>query len=294
MKRDIHQEVTNRLIEQLERGVAPWSRPWESGSLGCFPIRHNGERYRGVNVLSLWCAAGERGYVQPMWMTYRQAQECGGQVRKGERSSEVVYVGRVEREGEEIDPETGEPVRVGIPFLKAYRVFNVEQIDGLPPDRFAEPPASHSWARDADAEAFFAATGGEVVHKGARAFYSPGADRITMPPRESFREAVGYYGVLAHEFTHWTGAPHRLDRLRADARFGNASYAFEELVAEIGAAFVMAHLGGAVEPREDHAAYLASWLTCLREDKRAIFRAATLAEAAVEYLGAPQRAREAA
>jgi antirestriction protein ArdC len=250
--------------------------------MSAVPLRATGEAYRGVNVLLLWGAAMASGFRQPRWMTYRQAQDNGGQVRKGERGSCVVYAGRITRDGEpDADGEAGE---VSIPFMRGYTVFNVEQIDGLGAEWFEAPaPERPEPARDARAEAFFAAQGATVGHGGGRAFFHRGEDRIQMPDRAAFADAEGYYATLAHEFTHWTGHASRLDRTFGK-RFGDRAYAVEELVAELGAAYVCAHLGLSATPREDHAAYLAEWLHVLKADKRAIFTAASAAQAAADYL----------
>lgn len=280
-RQDIYQRVTDQIVAQLEAGARPWSPSWSASGVGVMPLRATGEEYRGINVLMLWGAQQEKGYGQRRWLTFKQAQAAGGAVRKGERSQLVVYANRITREGEN---DAGETVERTIPFMKGYAVFNVEQIDGLGPEWFEVPadlgegPAPIHHAAD-----FFAATGVEVRHGGDRAYCSRTTGHVQMPPLAAFQDAVAYYGTLAHECVHWTGHEGRLGRTFGQ-RFGDQAYAAEELVAEMGAAFVCARLGLEVEPREDHAAYLASWLKVLKADKRAIFTAASAAQAAADLL----------
>jgi antirestriction protein ArdC len=282
---DLYARVTQAILQDLEQGVRPWTRPWSCAHLAGRvqrPRRHNGEPYNGVNVILLWSEAMTRGFVRPTWMTFRQALALGGHVRKGEHGSTVVYADRITRS--ETD-EDGEATERRIPFLKAYTVFNVDQIDGLP-DRFlATPePAQAVCARIDHAERFFAGTGAEVRHGGQEAYYVRTADYVQMPPFERFTDAEAYYAVLAHECTHWTGHPRRLDRDFGAKRWGDGGYAREELVAELGAAFLCADLGLELTPRPDHAAYLASWLKALKADKRLIFSAAAHAQRAADHL----------
>jgi len=231
----------------------------------------------------LWVSAMERGFSAPIWMTFKQALELGGHVRKGEKGSPVVYAGAIQKTEE--DAQTGEEIDRTIPFLKSYTVFNVEQIDGLPGHFTAKAEAvSNPEARIDEAERFFEATGAEIGHGGDRAFYAPGPDRVQMPAFEDFRDAGSYYATLAHEITHWTRHKKRLDREFGREKWGDAGYAREELVAELGAAFLCADLGIELEDREDHAAYIGSWLKVLKNDKRAIFSAAAHAQRAADYL----------
>lgn len=280
--KDPHQEVTDRIIADLASGVRPWTRPWADGGMGVRPLRHDGQPYHGVNVLTLWAEAALRQYSQPVWMTFRQALALGGAVRKGEKGARVVYANRLTRQ--EPDAPEGASDRT-IAFLKSYTVFNLSQIDGLD-DRYptAPIPMLDPAMKIAAVEAFFAATGAVIGHGGTQAYYAPGPDRIQMPPFETFVDAEGYYATLGHEMTHWTRHPTRLDRDFGRQRFGDEAYGREELVAELGAAFLCADLGLALEPRPDHAAYLASWLQVLRHDKRFIFSAAAHAERAVAFL----------
>jgi antirestriction protein ArdC len=286
MKTDLYNHVTARIVESLERGVRPWLKPWNAEHAAgriSRPLRGNGKPYQGINVLSLWMDAELKGYAAPVWMTFRQAHELGAHVRKGEHGSMVVYASKITRT--ETNEETGEESAQAIPFLKAYTVFNVEQIEGLPAPYYAvAAPQIDPVQRDGRAEAFFAATGATIQHGGDRAFYAIGPDHVRMPPFEAFRDAESYYVTLAHECTHWTRHPSRLDRDLGRKKWGDAGYAMEELVAELGAAFLCADLALTPETREDHASYIASWLEVLKNDKRAIFSAAAHAQRAADYL----------
>jgi antirestriction protein ArdC len=284
VRADVYTRVTNRIVADLEAGTPTWLKPWSAEHLAgkiTRPLRGNAVPYKGVNVFMLWAEATARGFVCPIWMTYRQARELGGQVRKGETGSLVVYADKIVR------TETtaqGEEAERAIPFLKGYSVFNCEQIDGLP-DRFqATAPRLDPAARIARAEQFLTASRADTRHGGDRAYYAIHPDYVQMPPFEAFRDAVSYYATLAHELTHWTRHPSRLDRDFGRKRYGDEGYAREELVAELGAAFLCADLDLTPEPRPDHAAYIASWLDALRNDRRFIFTAASHAQRAADYL----------
>jgi antirestriction protein ArdC len=291
-RQDIYARITGQIVAALETGVRPWVRPWNAEHAAgriTRPLRHNGQPYTGINILSLWASATEQGFAAPIWMTYRQATELGGQVRKGEKGSPVVYANSITRN--ETDADGGADVAHQIHFLKPYVVFNVEQIEGLPAQytQLASPRLDAP-ARIARAESFFAAIGATISYGGNRAFYRPSTDSIVMPPFETFHDAEGFYCTLGHETVHWTSAKSRLARDFGSERFGSESYAIEELVAELGAAFLCADLDLAVEPREDHAAYIANWLEVLKNDNRAIFTAASHAQRAADFLNALQPA----
>jgi antirestriction protein ArdC len=293
-KLDIYARITNQIIADLEKGVRPWMKPWSADHLAgrvTRPLRHNGQPYQGVNILMLWVSACAQGFTRPHWMTYNQAQELGGQVRKGEKGSLVVYANRITKTEKD---DKGDEVEREIPFLKGYTVFNLDQIEGLAPDLYPapEPLPAPAFDRIAQAEAFFAATGATIREGGNRAFYSPATDHIQMPPFASFQDAESHAATLAHELTHWTKAPSRLDRDFGRKRFGDEGYAREELVAELGAAFLCADLGITPEIRADHAAYIDNWLKVLKEDKRAIFSAASHATRAADYLHSLQKKEE--
>ena len=282
---DVYTRVTDAIIAELEKGVRPWLKPWNAEHMAGKinrPLRHNGEPYKGVNVLMLWMAAEAQGFASPIWMTFNQAKEMKAGVRKGAKGSLVVYANHLTRTE---TGEDGEEAERDVYFMKGYTVFNVEQIEGLP-DRFYEPaaPRLDPVQRIDAADLFFANTGADIRHGGNQAYYAGGTDHVQMPPFESFRDAEAYCATLAHELAHWTKHPARLDRDFGRKRFGDDGYAREELVAEIGAAFLCCDLGITPEPREDHASYLAHWLEVLKEDKRAIFQAAAHAQKAVEHL----------
>ena len=285
-KQDIYTRITSQIVSQLEKGVRPWVRPWNAEHAAgriTRPLRHNGKPYSGINVLSLWASAMAQNFAAPIWMTFRQATQLDGHIRKGAKGSLVVYADSLTRK--ETDDKTGDEIDREIPFLKGYTVFNVEQIEGLPEVYYAKvAPAQDPVACVEHAAKFFAALGAIIRHGGNRAFYSIAADAIQMPPFESFQDADSYYATLAHECTHWTGNKCRLDRDFGGHRFGSEAYAVEELVAELGAAFLCADLELALEPREDHASYIATWLKVLLADNRAVFTAATHALRAAEFI----------
>lgn len=284
--RDIYSRVTARIIADLEQGVRPWMKPWSGDHAAgriTRPLRHNGIPYKGINVVMLWSAATAKGYACPLWLTFRQALELGGNVRKGETGELVVYANRITRT--ETDDAGAENERE-IPFLKGYTVFNAEQCDGLPAQfrTTSTLPALSPLARIEHADRFFAATGADIRHGGARAFYAEGPDYIAMPPFETFHDAESHAATLAHELTHWTKHPARLARDFGRVTWGDEGYAKEELVAELGAAFLAADLQITPEVQPDHAAYIATWLKVLKDDKRLIFSAAAHAQRAVDYL----------
>jgi antirestriction protein ArdC len=291
MRTDIYQKITDQILRELERGVRPWLKPWSAGhgeGRITRPLRGNGVPYQGINVLMLWSEAITKGYASPIWMTFKQALDLKAIVRNGEHGSLVVFANRIIRT--EPDSETGESAERAIPFMKGYTVFNVEQIDGLPEHYYGKPaPRSETVRRIERAESFFAATGAKVVYGGSRACYVPSTDNVHMPCIDFFRDSESYYATLAHEVTHWTRHPSRLDRDFGRKRFGDEGYAQEELVAELGSAFLSADLELTPELREDHAAYLASWIKVLKDDKRAIFTAASHAQRAADFLHGLQK-----
>jgi len=285
-KQDIYTRITNQIVSHLERGVRPWLKPWNAEHAAgriTRPLRYNGKPYSGINVLSLWASAMVQNFAAPTWMTFKQATELDGHIRKGEKGSLVVYADSITRK--ETDDKTGDGIEREIPILKGYTVFNVDQIDGLPAVFYAKAtPQLDPVARIERADRFIAALNATIGHGGNRAYYSVTHDVIQMPPFVSFQDAESYYATLAHECTHWTGSASRLNRDFGGHRFGSEGYAVEELVAELGAAFLCADLELSLEPREDHASYIATWLDVLAQDNRAIFTAAAHAQRAVEYI----------
>ncbi|MCP4284793.1 MAG: DUF1738 domain-containing protein, partial [Gammaproteobacteria bacterium] len=292
MKRDVYKEVTDKIVCDLEEGVRAWVKPWDAEHAAgriTRPLRSNGIPYQGINILMLWMCAMEQDYSAPIWMTFKQARELDGHVRKGEKGSLVVYFNTMTKAGEDAN---GDEIEHKIPFLRNYSVFNVEQIDGLPEHYYAtkaDAPKLDPVARNEPLDGFFAATGASIRHGGNRAYYAIGEDRIQMPVFETFREAGSYYATLGHETVHWTRHPSRLARDFGRKRWGDEGYAMEELVAELGSAFLCADLHITPEVREDHAAYIENWLDVLKSDKRAIFHAAAHAQKATDFLHQQQK-----
>lgn len=284
---DIYSRITDRIIEDLAVGVRPWMKPWNSANTDgriTRPLRHNGQPYSGMNVLLLWSEQMSRGFISSMWMTFKQALELGAAVRRGETGSTVVFASRFTKS--EADGKGGEVDRE-IPFLKAYSVFNVEQIDGLPDQYYHRREiVLDPVARLEQADRFFRNTGAVIRHVGNQAYYSPVMDYVQMPPFEAFRDAASYYATLSHEATHWTAAENRVGRDLSRYAKDRSERAREELIAELGSCFLCADLGIApeLEPRPDHASYLQSWLKVLADDKRAIFQAAAHAQRATAFL----------
>lgn len=282
---DLYTRVTKYILTDLECGVRTWTKPWSTAHAAgqvSRPQRATGEAYRGINILLLWSEAIARGFDASIWMTYRQAQALGGQVRKGEKGTTIVYANRTVRT--ETD-ETGADIERQIPFLKAYTVFNVDQVDGLP-DRFQAPAQQQRDHQEkiAHAETYFSNLGGEVRHGGDMAFYAGRDDHVQLPQFAAFDDAESYYATLAHEFVHWTRHPSRLDRDFGQKRFGDDGYALEELVAELGAAFLCADLQLELTPRHDHSAYLGHWLRVLKAEPKLLFTAAAYAQRACDFL----------
>ena len=282
---DLYTRVTNTIIADLEKGVRPWLRPWNAEHAAgriTRPLRAGGQPYKGINVLMLWASAMTQNFAAPIWMTFQQAKELNANVRKGSKGSLVVYANRITKTETGDDGQESER---GIHFMKGYTVFNVEQIEGLPPHFYANAaPQLDPVQRNEAADQFFANTCADIRHGGNQAFYACEADYVQMPPFIAFKDAESYASTLAHEMTHWTKHPSRLDRNFGRRNFGDEGYAREELVAEIGAAYLCSDLGITPEPRDDHAAYLGHWLNVLKEDKRAIFQAAAHAQRAVDFL----------
>ena len=278
---ELYETIAQQITAQMAEGTLPWHRPWavNPNAQVWKPLRENAEPYRGINVLILWGAAIDAGYASPFWMTYRQAQSIGAQVRRGEKATHIVFAKTAKRR--ETD-EFGEETEVLLPVRRVYAVFNADQIDGLPAKYAPETPDVNPDARDAACQAWIDALGIDIRYGGERAYYAPGPDRIQMPPFETFESSQAFHSTLLHELTHSTGHQSRLDRLRG--RIDDKARAREELVAELGSAFLCADLGIAATPRADHANYIASWLELLTDEPRAVFDAATQAQRAAEFL----------
>ena len=272
---DIYQTVTDNIIAALEAGVKPWSCPWQRvpGMSGVPSNFATGVAYSGMNIMLLWCSASEQGFGDSRWMTYKQAQAVGGQVRKGEHGTTAIFYTTLEKENEggEIDQ---------IPMLKTFNVFNVEQIDGLPQTTETVNPEA-TFAPLPEAENLFRKSGANIIEKGQNAFFQPSTDEVWLPERHLFSDTANFYATGLHELVHWSGGKKRLSR-EMKGKFGSEDYAFEELIAELGSAFLMADLG--IVGEVQHESYIASWLKALKNDKRYIFKAASAASKAHRYL----------
>lgn len=279
MKSTIYETITRQIVEAIEQGAGTYNMPWHRSRFDVAAPSNVSSRkpYRGLNIVTLWMTAEARGFNSGIWATYQQWKDAGAQVRKGEKATTVFFWKRLEA-GEQAQGEEGAS---GPRFVaRAYSVFNADQVEGY--EAPVHVPLSEA-ERVANAEAFLNAVPAKITHGGNSAYYVPAIDTVQMVPFDQFKTATGYYSVLSHELTHWSGAKSRLDRDLA-GRFGSESYAMEELIAELSAAFVVGQLGLPSEPRRDHAAYIASWLKVLKSDSRAIFTAASKAQAAADYL----------
>jgi antirestriction protein ArdC len=273
MSNTVYQDVTNSIIEQLEKGAIPWVKPWKADSSADKNLLTQ-KPYQGINRLILGLSGMVNGYGVPVWASYKQWESIGGNVRKGEKGTRIVFFSKVDKENK----TTGDKESYSV--LKAYWVFNASQIDGIdivPTETIEKPFTAIELA-----ETRIVKTGAALSHGGDAAFYAPSVDRIQLPNKGTFDSEANYYATAFHELVHWTGAKHRLDRNLEKGRFGNPAYAFEELVAEMGAAFLCQDYGIQGELR--HAGYIQSWLKALRDDSKAVFKAAALAQKAADYL----------
>ena len=272
---DIYAAVTQRVVTALESGTPPWIAPWTDRGTR-LPTNHLSNRsYRGINAILLHLEAGLRGYTDNRWLTFRQAATAGGRIRKGEHGTQVVFFKWLDIEEDRAANDA--PSHRTVPLLRTFTVFNVDQVDDLA----REPEPAPHWSPHERAEALLFGGGAVILHGGNRACYSPSEDVIRLPPRAWFADGDGYYATALHELTHWTGHPARCDR-PLGRRFGLEAYAFEELVAEMGAAFLCAHCG--LPQRLEHAGYVEHWLEALRGDRRLIFTAASLAQKAADFV----------
>jgi antirestriction protein ArdC len=282
---DVYTRITDKIIADLEVGVRTWMKPWNAGNTAgriTRPLRHNGMPYSGINILMLWAEGVSQGFSSPMWMSFRQATQLHAHVKKDEKGSLVVYANSITRTEQSA---SGEDSEREIHYMKGYTVFNVEQVEGLPAYYYQQPDVKTTPVeRIGYAEEFFKATKAEIRYRGDRAYYSFDGDYIQMPVIEAFRDAESFYATLAHESAHWTKHSSRLERDFGRKSWGDEGYAREELVAELSSAFLCADLGVTPVVRDDHASYIATWLTVLKNDKRAIFSAAAHAQKAVDFL----------
>lgn len=283
-RRDLQQQVTDTIIAQLEKGTIPWHHPW-NGSDSAMILPENfvtGNGYRGINILLLWSAAIDKEYGSPEWASLKQWNSKDEVIRKGEKGTMIVYYDTIEKEVE------GEIEK--IPFLKASYVFNRCQLESYNPEEHQPEINPTPLVERIEAIDYFVSNTKAIIeHKGYRACYIPSQDKIEMPHPEAFRHTPtrtateGYYSVLLHELTHWSGAEKRLNRTKGK-KFGDADYAAEELTAELGAAFLCAEFGISSDDKADHAAYIAHWLEVLKNNKQCIFTASRHAKNAVEYM----------
>jgi antirestriction protein ArdC len=283
----LYDEVTAKIIAQLETGIFPWVQPWTASSAAQGLPRNavTGRFYSGVNVLILWGAVIERAFPSQDWLTFKQALAAGGCVRKGEKGETICFADCFTPDAEKQRADGQGDTARSIPFLKRFTVFNAAQCDGLSSSILASitadpvPPPERQLV--ADAESLIAASGADFRIGGRRAFYNATEDYVQVPPQPAFTAQINYYRTALHELGHWTGHSSRLARTFG-SRFGNSGYAREELCAELASAFLCAALG--IVPTVRHADYLGSWLAVLREDSRAIFKAASQGSKAADYL----------
>lgn len=276
----IRQTITDKIISILEAGATKGGPRWTQSAGHGLPCNgKTGEAYRGINVLLLWAEAAERGYSSNAWLTYKQAEALGGQVRKGEKSVLCVFFDKIKKRTTEGSEHDEEPY---YPMAKAFFLFNMAQIDGLSCSLSAPTEAS-SFNQIQEAEQILTNTGATIRHGFDGAFYVPSRDEICLPNPERFTEEANYYATALHELGHWTGHASRLNRTFGK-RFGDDAYAMEELVAELSAAFSMGHLGIVDGTIENHASYLDGWIKCLKADKGAIFTVASQAAKASDFI----------
>jgi antirestriction protein ArdC len=282
---NLYREITDKIIAELEQGIVPWVQPWTSGKqLSPLGLPINGltrRSYCGINILLLWSALEDRGFASPYWVTFKQCIAMGGSVRKGEKGTHVYFADRFVPQKEKARAEKDGDEANSIAFLKRYTVFNSEQCDGLPKGLIAKAEPKPEWQIVPEAEALIAATGADFRIGGDQAFYVPSEDFIRIPNQTAYADQINWYRTAFHELGHWTGHKTRLDR-NLTTKFGTVDYAREELVAEMATAFVCASLG--IVPTVRHADYIGNWLKVLKEDAKAIVRAASLASKASDFI----------
>ncbi|WP_247594897.1 zincin-like metallopeptidase domain-containing protein [Sphingopyxis sp. PAMC25046] len=295
----MYDEVTARIVAELEAGRVPWTQPWDATDFAPGLPRNadTGRSYSGINILILWAEAVQRGFAAQGWLTFRQALAAGGQVRKGEKGTTIFYAARfTPKDGDGGSAISTEGPRGGarggacggeggdtpmVPFLKRFTVFNVGQVDGLPERCTTSDSVPLPRETIPVAQRLIAATGADIRIGGNEAYYSPSGDYVALPPQQAFFQQIDYYRTALHELGHWTGHASRLGRDQTGC-FGSAAYGREELCAELASAFLCAALG--IRPTVRHADYVGAWLAIMRADTRAIFKAASLASKAADYL----------
>lgn len=272
---DFYQEITNQIIEALEAGVKPWVCPWDRTVVNGLPSNATtGNFYNGLNIMLLWMSATKQGFASSSWVTAKQASDLGGWVRKGEKGTRIFFYKMVQKTGSEDENEM-------YPMLKTFYVFNTEQIENVQFEVTSEEVTKTDVERLEHVENFISRTGASISYKGQQAYFSPSTDEIVIPELNRFNETSDLYATVLHEITHWTGHKSRLNR-DLKGKFGSKDYAFEELVAELGCSFLMAGLG--IVGEVQHESYIASWLKALKDDKRYIFKAASLASKSHQFL----------
>lgn len=277
----IRQTITDKIIAIMEAGTTKTGPRWTQSTGQGMPCNaQTGQAYRGINVLLLWAEAAERSYASNLWLTYKQAETLGAQVRKGEKSAMCVYYSKIQNKAGEQQDDQEDPG--SYLMCKPFWLFNLAQVDGLPADLTA-PADAMEFDPISEAEQILISSGADIQHGFDGAFYVPSRDQICLPVRERFTTPENYYATALHELTHWTGHESRLNR-QFGKRFGDDAYAFEELIAELGAAFTVGTLDMIDATIETHANYVASWVKVLKNDKGAIFTAASLAAKASDYI----------
>lgn len=299
-KKDIYQEITNRIIKDLEEGTPVWEKPWENGFTG-FPKNEFSKCfYSGINTIILWTRQGDIGADSSQWVTFRQAQNLGGQIKKGEKASRIIFYKKItvpeheEEKGEkqekqkggnpkqEKKKEEGNSQEKEISIIKPHPVFNLSQTKGLEHLVKAPDEKEQTFKDEKEAEELLKKVQAKIkLANFSKAFYTPSEDKISMPRKSQFKTKEGFYSTLFHELSHWTGHPSRLNR-EINNKFGTKAYAFEELVAEISASFLCCHFGFRYSTQ--HSAYVKSWVKLLKEDKKAIFKASSLAQKATQFI----------
>lgn len=280
--KELYQSVTQQIITALESDqLPPWRKNWKGGASSSLPLRHNGQPYRGINTLILWITAEAMGYSSPVWMTFKQVLEYGGCVRKGEKSTAILYCEPIRTKQTADDGTESEEHRW---ISKVYRVFNAEQCNGMP-DRFLidQAPNLDPAQRIEHADAFIRNTGADIRHGAGGAFYRPSKDFINLPPFEMFDSPEAYYSTAIHELGHWTGHGTRLARELTDST-DRQGYAREEIIAELSSVFTCATLGIMPADIGEHAAYIQFWVKAMKQDHRYLFTAASKAQAAADFL----------
>ncbi|MBB3938903.1 antirestriction protein ArdC [Novosphingobium fluoreni] len=282
-RQSLYAEVTQRIVAELEAGRLPWVQPWDASRCVCSMPSNavSGRGYSGINVLILWAAGVEQGFTSQRWLTYRQAEQAGGHVRRGEKGTVICYADRFTPRDEADKAQSEDREARMVAFLKRFTVFNLDQCEGLPEALKSLQVSADPIVAVEAVDAIIRASGADVRIGGGEAYYAPAQDYVAVPPQAAFHEPINWYRTALHELGHWTGHTSRLGRDQS-GKFGTAAYAREELVAEMASAFACASLG--IVPTVRHADYVGAWLQVLHADEKAIFRAASAASKAADFL----------